>query len=176
MIRNATTDDINKLVNLKTRVGRDTYYEYGSSDQFDEWTNEFCSPEYFENLLKDNTTILVAEYDDVFLGMSSVSFNDEHAFFGNLYVGLQERGIGSLLTKHRFGLVQSHVSLTAPGSTYGVVARCFYQNHRAYKHLLKHGFLPVGWRLHETYKFPVVIMEQTMYNQPVVYNQGPIYS
>ena len=125
-----------------------------------------------EFLLKNNTTILVAEYEDVFLGMASISFNEDMALFGNLYVGLQERGIGSLLTKHRFALVQSHVSLTAPGSSYGVQARCFYQNHRAYKHLLKHGFAPINWKLHKTYSFPIVIMEQTLYNHQPTYIQS----
>ena len=172
MIRNATIDDAPRLAHLKTRVGRDTYYHYGTPEQFDKWVEEFCSIQYFENLIKNNTTVLVAEYEDAFLGVSSVSFNDDLALFGNLYVGLQERGIGSLLTKHRFALVQSHVSLTAPGSSYGIQARCFYQNHRAYKHLLKHGFYPTSWKLHEIYSSPIVIMEQTLYNNQPVYIQS----
>ena len=169
MIRNATIEDIEKLVNLKTRVGRDTYFDYGTPEQFDRWVSEVCSPEYFEELLNNSTTVIVAEYQEVFLGMSAVSFYDDRALFGNLYIGLQDRGLGSLLTRHRMTLVDSHVSLMSPFSTYDVEARVFYQNHRAYKHLLKHGFLPVDWKIHEQYDFPLVIMKQTLQNNSIVY-------
>lgn len=169
MIRNAHLDDIPKLVDLKTRVGRATYLEYGTVDQFDEWVEAACSYRYFEDLINSNSSILVAEYESVFLGMAAVSFFDDYALFGNLYVGLQDRGIGSILTKHRFSLVSSHVSLMVSNSSYDIEARVFYQNHRAYKHLLKHGFIPVSWSLHSQYKFPLVIMRQTIEVQPTSY-------
>lgn len=162
MIRNAYIDDIPKLVDLKTKVGKSTYFDYGTEDQFNEWSSASCTPKYFENLINNHTTILVAEYEDVFLGMASVTFFDNYALFGNLYVGLQDRGIGSLLTKHRFSLVNSHVSLMVSSSSYEVEARVFYQNYRAYRHLLKHGFIPIDWRKQEHYDFPLVIMRSTI--------------
>lgn len=169
MIRNASIEDIPKLVNLKTDVGRDTYFDYGTPDEFDKWVESTCSEGYFEKLLNNSTTILVAEYGSEFLGMASVSFYDEKAFFGNLYVGLQDRGIGSLLTQHRFSLVKQNVSLLGYGQTYDVEVRCFYQNHRAYNHLLKHGFVPFDWTMHEQYDFPVVIMHRTFENDSIIY-------
>jgi hypothetical protein len=169
MIRNATLEDVHKLVALKSTVGRDTYLHYGTPSQFDKWVDEVCSPNYFEGLLNNSTTILVAEYGSEFLGMASVSFYGDRAFFGNLYVGLQDRGIGSLLTQHRFNLVKQNVSLLGYGQTYDVEVRCFYQNHRAYNHLLKHGFTPFDWTMHEQYGFPVVIMHRTFENDTVTY-------
>lgn len=164
MIRNANLDDIDKLVNLKTKVGKETYFDYGTPEQFDAWVEAVCSPEYFEKKLTNATTIIIAEYEDVFLGMSAVSFRDDYALFGDLYVGLQGRGIGSLLTHHRLALVTSHVSLMPPHSTFDVEARVFYQNHRAYSHLLKHGFIPYDYAPQPQYEFPMVIMKQTLTN------------
>jgi len=164
MIRNATLEDIPQLVHLKTKVGRETYFDYGTPEQFDAWEKAVCSPEYFEKILTNSTTVIVAEYEDVLLGMSAVSFYDEKALFGDLYVGLQSRGIGSLLTHHRLALVNSHVSLMPPHSTFEVEARVFYQNHRAYVHLLKHGFLPYDHAPQPQYGFPMVIMKQVLTN------------
>ena len=169
MIRNAGIEDIEKLVALKSTVGRDTYFDYGSPEQFDDWVEAVCTYDYFEKLVNNSTTILVAEYGDVFLGMASVSFYDEKALFGNLYVGLQDRGIGSLLTQHRFNLVKQNVSLQNYGATYDVEASVFYQNHRAYTHLLKHGFIPFDWKPHDQYSFPLVVMKRTLENDNIIY-------
>jgi hypothetical protein len=160
MIRVATLDDIDKLRELKSEVGRDTYFDMGTEDQFNEWTGDVCSSAYFEKMLTNSTTILVAEYKSELLGMSAISFYDDYAFFSNLYVGLQRRGIGSLLTEHRMSMAQNHISLQAPGSTFELKARCFYNNHRAYQHLLKHGFIPSGWQMLDHYDFPAVLMSQ----------------
>ena len=160
MIRVATIDDISKLCELKAEVGKDTYFGYGSPEQFDSWISDVCSKEYFERLLDNSTTILVAEYKSELLGMAAISFYDDHAFFSNLYVGLQYRGIGSLLTDHRMSMAQNHISLQPPESTFDLRARCFYINHRAYQHLLKHGFTPYDWEILEHYDFPAVLMKQ----------------
>lgn len=162
MIRNATVDDVEKLAALKAKVGRETYYDYGTPEQFDAWVDSVCTPEYFEAKINNCTTVIVAEYEDVLLGMGSVGFQDDKALFSDLYIGLQGRGIGSLLTQHRLSLVESHVSLMPPHSTFDVEALVFYQNHRAYAHCLKHGFLPYDYENHHIYKTPLVIFRQTL--------------
>jgi GNAT superfamily N-acetyltransferase len=169
MIRQAVTEDISKLMALKAKVGKDTYFDYGTPEEFDNWEQTFCSEEYFSTKLDKGAIILVAEYEDVFLGMSSVMFNGSSAYFGDLYCGLQGRGIGSLLTQHRLGYVESHIALQPYGTEYEVKVRCFYQNHRAYTHLLKHGFRPYSWEMHETYPFPTVLMSQVMVNNKDTY-------
>lgn len=169
MIRNATVEDIHKLASLKAKVGRETYYDYGTPEQFDAWVEAVCTPDYFEKLLNNCTTIIVAEYEDVLLGMSGVGFQDDKALFHDLYIGLQGRGIGSLLTQHRLALVNSHVSLMPPYSSFDVEAHVFYQNHRAYVHCLKHGFIPQDHKPHKQYGFPLVIMRQTLTNNSTVY-------
>jgi GNAT superfamily N-acetyltransferase len=162
MIRVATLDDIPKLRELKQEVGKDTYFDMGTPEQFESWSADVCGEEYFEKLLNNSTTILVAEYKSELLGMAAISFYEDYSFFSNLYIGLgmQRRGIGSLLTEHRMGMAQNHISLQAPGSTFELRARCFYQNYRAYQHLLKHGFTPYDWKILEHYAFPAVIMKQ----------------
>ena len=162
MVRVATLDDIEKLCDLKYEVGRDTYYDYGTPEQFESWAEDVCTDTYFKKLLTNTSTILVAEYKSELLGMASISFYDDYAFFSNLYIGqeLQKRGIGSLLTEHRMSMAQNHISLQAPGSTFELRARCFYINHRAYEHLLKHGFTPYSWVILEHYEFPAVLMRQ----------------
>lgn len=170
MIRNAYTEDIPRLADLKYKVGKSTYLEYGSEDQFEAWAEANCTHEYFENLIDNHTSILVIEYENVFLGMASVTFFEDYALFGNLYVGLQDHGLGALLTRHRLALVNSHVSLMVPNSTYDVEARVFYQNHRAYTHLLKNGFAPIDWDMHPQYNFPLVIMRQTIDVHPATYS------
>lgn len=160
MIRSATVDDIPKIMELKSEVGKDTYFSLGTPEQFWSWSKTVCSSEYFESLLDNNTTILVAEYKSELLGMAAITFNEDHAFFSNLYVGLQHRGIGSLLTDHRMNMAKNHISLGAPSTLYELRARCFYNNSRAYVHLLKHGFYPHGWAMLDHYNFPAVIMKQ----------------
>jgi len=160
MIRVATLDDIEKLCDLKHEVGRDTYYDYGTPEQFKSWAEDVCTDTYFEKLLTNTSTILVAEYKSELLGMAAISFYEDYAFFSNLYVGLQRRGIGSLLTEHRMNMAQNHISLQPPESTFDLRARCFYINHRAYQHLLKHGFTPYDWQTLEYYEFPAVLMKQ----------------
>lgn len=160
MIRSATLDDIPKITELKLEVGRDTYFHLGTPDQFESWSKRVCSAEYFENLLENNSTILVAEYKSEFLGMAAITFNPDHAFFSNLYVGLRHRGIGSLLTEHRMGMAENHISLEAPNSTYELRARCFYANYRAYQHLLKHGFHPYNWTMLDDFNFPAIVFKQ----------------
>jgi len=160
MIRVATLDDIPKLQELKTEVGKDTYFDFGTPEQFESWVSDVCSIQYFEKMLTNSTTVLVAEYKTELLGMSAISFHDDHMFFSDLYVGLQRRSIGNLLTEHRMNMAQSHISLQSPGSTYELRANVFYQNHRAYQHLLKHGFLPFDWTLNEHYGFPTIKMKQ----------------
>jgi|SRR5688572_10243635 len=163
MIRYATADDIPKLIKLKGTVGRDTYYDFGTPQEFDAWMDSVCSEAYFEDLLDKGATILVAEYDTAFLGMASVTFNCNSALFGNLYVGLQNRGIGSLLTNHRLALVENHTALMSPNTEFEVRASCFYQNYVAYKHLVKHGFIPYSWAFNENYtNTPMVWMKHTI--------------
>lgn len=171
MIRNATVDDISKLVHLKTRVGKDTYFDYGTPQQFDAWVKEVCVPDYFLDLLGNSSTIIVAEYEDTFLGMASVSFYEDKALFGNLYVGLQSRGIGSLLTKHRITLVENHISLKSKFGNFAIEGKVFYQNWRAYRHMLKHGFRPVDWETHPQYSCPLVVMRQRV-NNPEPYSKA----
>jgi GNAT superfamily N-acetyltransferase len=160
LIRVATLDDIEKLRELKIEVGRDTYLEMGSPEQFEAWCQDVCSTEYFTKLLTNSTTILVAEYKSELLGMSAISFYDDYAFFSNLYVGLRRRGIGSLLTEHRMNMAQHHISLQEPSSTYELRARCFFRNAPAYQHLLKHGFQPYDWSMLEQYAFPAIMFKQ----------------
>jgi GNAT superfamily N-acetyltransferase len=160
MIRVATLDDIEKLRELKVEVGRDTYLEMGTEDQFNEWVGDVCSHAYFEKMLTNSTTVLVAEYRSELLGMSAISFHDDYAFFSNLYVGLRRRGIGSLLTEHRMNMAQHHISLQEPSSTYELRARCFFRNAPAYQHLLKHGFQPYDWTMLDNYDFPAVMFKQ----------------
>lgn len=169
MIRSATTDDIPKLCELKREVGKDTYFDMGTPTQFEAWAGDVCSPEYFDRLLTDNTTIIVAEYRSELLGMAAISFNSDYAFFSNLYVGLQRRGIGHLLTEHRMSLAKNYISLQAPFSSYELRARCFYQNSPAYLHLVKHGFQPYDWALLEHYQFPAVLMRQEITRTEIVY-------
>lgn len=160
MIRSATLEDVSKLCELKLRVGKDTYYEMGTDKQFSDWSADVCSSDYFEHLLINNTTILVAEYKSELLGMAAITFHVDHAFFSNLYVGLQKRGIGSLLTEHRMSLAKNYISLQAPFSTYELRARCFYRNVPAYLHLVKHGFQPYDYQMINHYNFPAIMMKQ----------------
>ena len=162
MIRVATLDDVDKLCELKAEIGRDTYFDYGTPEQFDTWVKDVCSEEYFTKMLTNSTTILVAEYRSELLGMAAVSFYDDYAFFSNLYVGLQRRGIGSLLTDHRMSMAQNHIALSAPGTTFELRARCFYRNAPAYQHLLKHGFVPYDHTVITQYDFPAIMFRQEL--------------
>lgn len=164
MIRSANLEDIPRLSELKKEIGYDTYYTLGSSRQFESWAEDVCSHEYFESLLNSQTTILVAEYRSELLGMAAITFMDTYADFSNLYVGLQARGIGSILTEHRMNMARNHISLQPVGSAYELRARCFYNNYRAYQHLLKHGFTPYGWAMLKHYDFPTVMMSQELYS------------
>lgn len=162
MIRTAILDDIPKLCELKREVGRDTYLSMGTPEQFEAWAEDVCSKQYFEKLLNNNTTILVAEYRSELMGMAAISFHEDYAFFSNLYIGigLQQRGIGSLLTDHRMSMAKNHISLQVPNSTYELRSRCFYLNWRAYQHLLKHGFYPYNYIMLDHYNFPSIMFKQ----------------
>lgn len=166
MIRIGTEQDIDNLIKLKTRVSIDTYGDYGTKEALDCWIDTFCTEKYFIELLAKGATILIAEYEDTLLGMAA--FNpEEYGFkFGDLYTGLQGRGIGSLLTQHRFSMVQNYADLELPGMSFELRARCFYQNHRAYLHLLKHGFTPFDWENNMCFNCPSVWMSKVVINTP----------
>ena len=164
MIRHATEDDIPRLVALKKRIASETYGTLGDEKQLQSWLSRKCSVEYFEGLFEKQALILMAEYETATLGIASVTFGDNDAYLGDLYIGteLQQRGFGSQLTQHRFQYVQNHFSMANLDTEYTIRSNCFYSNYRAYQHLLKHGFKPVDFYMEPSFEIPVVRMSQVL--------------